>query len=117
VLIIEDNKDAAESLCLLLELRGHEVRLALSGTEGVEMARRWQPEVVLCDLGLPGMDGFAVAEALRRDPRTAKARLIAVSGYGHDEDQKRGRQAGFNEHVLKQVDPQELEQLLRGPAC
>jgi signal transduction histidine kinase len=115
VLIIEDNADAAESLRLLLELRGHQVTLAHSGPAGVEAARVQQPEVVLCDLALPGMDGFAVARALRDDPRTAHARLIAVSGYGHDEDQQRGREAGFDLHVLKPVDPGELEQLLGGP--
>jgi signal transduction histidine kinase len=114
VLIIEDNADAAESLRLLLELRGHQVTLAHTGPAGVEAARREQPEVVLCDLALPGMDGFAVARALRDDPRTANARLIAVSGYGHDEDQQRGREAGFDEHVLKPIDPGELEQLLDG---
>jgi signal transduction histidine kinase len=116
VLIIEDNVDAAESLRLLLVLRGHEVTLAHSGPAGVQAARAQQPEVVLCDLALPGMDGFAVARALRGDPGTANARLIAVSGYGHDEDQQRGRDAGFDLHVLKPVDPAELEQLLRGPA-
>jgi signal transduction histidine kinase len=114
VLIIEDNEDAAESLRLLLELRGHQVRLAHSGTDGVKVARRWLPEVVLCDLGLPGMDGFAVARALREDPRTAQVRLIAVSGYGHDEDQQRGREAGFDLHVLKPIDPADLEKLLAG---
>jgi signal transduction histidine kinase len=112
VLVIEDNRDAAESLRLLLELHGHQVALAESGGEGVEAARRARPDVVLCDLGLPGMDGFAVARALRSDPRTAGARLIAVSGYGHDEDLQRGREAGFDEHVLKPVDPADLQRLV-----
>jgi CheY-like chemotaxis protein len=114
VLIIEDNRDAAESLRLLLELRGHHVTLAESGAAGLEAARRGLPEVVLCDLALPGMDGFAVAVALRQDPRTAAARLIAVTGYGHDDDLRRGRDAGFDLHVLKPVDPGELERLLIG---
>jgi CheY-like chemotaxis protein len=115
VLIIEDNQDAAESLRLLLELRGHQVSLAHSGTAGVEAAQTWGPEVVLCDLALPGMDGFAVARALRSDPRTARARLIAVSGYGQDDDQLRGREAGFDQHVLKPIDPGDLEQILLRP--
>jgi signal transduction histidine kinase len=115
VLVIEDNHDAAESLRLLLELHGHQVLLAGSGTEGIEAARRSPPDVVLCDLGLPGMDGFAVARALRGDPRTGGARLIAVSGYGHDDDLQRGREAGFNEHVLKPVDPAELQRIVSRP--
>jgi CheY-like chemotaxis protein len=108
VLIIEDNHDTAETLRTLLELAGHEVAVAYAGPIGVETARRVQPEVVLSDLGLPGMDGFAVARALRHDPATAGARLIAVTGYGQEEDQRRARAAGFDQHLVKPVDPAEL---------
>ena len=82
VLVVEDNPDAAETLRDLLELSGHEVSVAHCGPEGLDAARRLQPEVVLCDIGLPGMDGYAVAAALRQDPGTSSARLIAVTGYG-----------------------------------
>jgi PAS domain S-box-containing protein len=108
VLIIEDNHDTAETLRTLLELAGHEVAVAYAGPAGVETARQVQPEVVLSDLGLPGMDGFAVARALRHDPATAGARLIAVTGYGQEEDQRRARDAGFDQHLVKPVDPAEL---------
>jgi CheY-like chemotaxis protein len=113
VLVVEDNVDAAETLRDLLELAGHQVEVAHDGFAGVESARAFQPEVVLCDLGLPGMDGYAVAAELRRDPATA-ARLIAVSGYGQEEDRRRSREAGFDLHLTKPVDPLELERLLAG---
>lgn len=113
VLVVEDNPDAAETLRDFLQLSGHEVELAHSGVEGVEAARQFHPEVVLCDLGLPEMDGFAVAEELRRDPATRDVRLIAVTGYGRDEDRRRSREAGFDFHLTKPLDPGRLVQLLR----
>lgn len=112
VMIIEDNRDAAETLRDLLELSGHVVELAYSGTLGVESARRFRPDAVLCDLGLPGMDGYEVARALRVDPATATARLIAISGYGQAEDRQRSLEAGFNLHLTKPVDPAEIERVL-----
>jgi signal transduction histidine kinase len=115
ILIIEDNRDAAQSLRLLLELHGHKVTLAATGDAGVQAARQWRPDVVLCDLGLPGMDGYAVARALRADPGTAGPRLIAVSGYGHDEDRQRALDAGFDQHLTKPADPVELQRLLAEP--
>ena len=115
VLIIEDNADAAESLQLLLELFGHQVATARDGLSGVEMARRLRPDVVLCDIGLPrGMDGYAVARELRRDESLQGVRLIALTGYGQSEDQRRARDAGFDLHLTKPVDPTALERLLGG---
>jgi signal transduction histidine kinase len=117
VLIIEDNQPAADSLRVLLELLGHEVRVASTGPEGLAVARSWLPEVVLCDIGLPGgLDGYAVAAALRRDPATAKARLIAITGYGSDQDRERARQAGFDHHLTKPAEPEVLLRLLALPA-
>ncbi|MEO6447564.1 MAG: ATP-binding protein [Gemmatimonadaceae bacterium] len=112
VLVVEDNRDAAESLRMLLEMCGYDVSIAHTGTEGVAMARALLPDIVLCDLGLPGMDGFAVATTLRSDIGTAKARLIAVTGYGEDEDRRRALEAGFDVHLVKPVDPEELLVLL-----
>jgi CheY-like chemotaxis protein len=112
ILVVEDNPDAAATLRDFLVLSGHEVALAHTGSAGVETARRFHPEVVLCDLGLPGMDGFAVAKELRRDPTTRGARLIAVTGYGRDEDRRRSREAGFDLHLTKPVDPGHLARLL-----
>src|SRR4029079_6876816 len=85
ILVVEDNLDSAESLRMFLELFGHGVTLAHTGPDGVEAARALRPDVVLCDIGLPGMDGFAVAGILRRYPETAATRLIAVTGYGQEE--------------------------------
>jgi PAS domain S-box-containing protein len=114
ILVVEDNRDAAETLREILELAGHTVAVSLSGSDGVEAARRFRPEVVLCDLGLPGMDGYQVAAALRRDPLTASARLIALTGYGQEEDRRRTREAGFDVHLTKPVDPAALQHLLCG---
>jgi PAS domain S-box-containing protein len=115
ILVIEDNKDAADSLRVFLELLGHEVAVAYTGPEGVNTAGRFRPAVVLCDIGLPGLDGYGVARELRRDPATAGSRLIAVTGYGSDEDRRRSREAGFDLHLTKPVDPIDLEPLLTWP--
>jgi signal transduction histidine kinase/PAS domain-containing protein/ActR/RegA family two-component response regulator len=113
ILIIEDNRDAAESLRMLLQLSGHQVAVAHSGQAGMESAGKLCPDVVLCDIGLPGgMDGYAVARALRADPEQAVATLIALSGYGQEEDQRQAQQAGFDRHLIKPVDPGMLRQLL-----
>jgi PAS domain S-box-containing protein len=116
ILVVEDSRDAADSLRILLEFLGHQVRVAFSGHEGVQMARGWHPDVVLCDIGLPGLDGYGVAEELRHDPATANMQLIAVTGYGRDEDRRRARQAGFDHHLTKPVDPTVLRPLLIRPA-
>jgi signal transduction histidine kinase len=112
VLVVEDNRDSAESLRLLLASEGFDVTLAFSGTEGVELAHRARPDVVVCDIGLPGMDGYAVARALRNDPGTRKARLIAVTGYGQEGDRSRALESGFDTHVVKPADPQRLLSLI-----
>jgi CheY-like chemotaxis protein len=108
VLIVEDNADAAESLRRLLDLSGYEVLLAFTGEDGLRAARRFAPDVVLCDLGLPDTDGLLVANALRNDPETAGTRLIAVTAYGASHDRRRARGAGFDLHLVKPVDPDEL---------
>jgi len=113
ILVVEDNPDAAATMRDFLELSGHEVQLALNGAAGIEAARQFHPEVVLCDIGLPGMTGFEVAEELRRDPATRSAKLIAVTGYGRDEDRKRSKEAGFDLHLTKPVDPAQLRAVLR----
>ncbi len=114
VLLVEDNPDAAESLRDLLEGSGCAVEVAATGPEAVARAASFSPDVVLCDLGLPGMDGYGVAEALRGIPATASARLIALSGYGQEADQRRSRAAGFDLHLTKPVEFNELRRLLDG---
>ena len=112
-LLIEDNLDAAESMGLLLELSGHEVRIAHDGFQGLEAARRFQPDVVLCDIGLPGgLDGYEVARRMRQDSDLAGVRLIALTGYGQEEDQRRALEAGFDVHLTKPADPVTLERIL-----
>jgi CheY-like chemotaxis protein/anti-sigma regulatory factor (Ser/Thr protein kinase) len=113
ILVVEDNPDAAATMRDFLELSGHEVELADSGKAGVQAAREFHPEVVLCDIGLPGMSGFEVAAELRRDPATRSAKLIAVTGYGRDEDRRKSKEAGFDMHLTKPVDPAQLRDLLQ----
>jgi PAS domain S-box-containing protein len=112
VLVIEDNQDAAESMRDALELNGHVVEIAYAGPEGIEKARTFQPEIVLCDIGLPMMDGYQVARALRADPATHQVRLIAVSGYAQPEDLEKARSAGFDLHLAKPIDLAELETMM-----
>jgi signal transduction histidine kinase len=112
ILVVEDNRDSADSLRMLLELYGYEVNVAYTGPDGVKAAEEWHPSVVLCDIGLPGLDGYGVARQLREKPATAKTRMIAVTGYGSDDDRYRSREAGFDRHMVKPVDPEALHQAL-----
>jgi CheY-like chemotaxis protein len=112
VLVVEDNADAAESLALLVRLWGHEVRVARDGPSALELARSFRPEVVLCDLGLPGMDGYEVRRRLRQEAGPGGLTLVAVTGYGHDEDRRRSKEAGFGLHLVKPVDSTALKELL-----
>ncbi|HEY2291497.1 MAG TPA: CheR family methyltransferase [Thermoanaerobaculia bacterium] len=112
-LVIEDNVDAAESLALLLQLSGHEAEVAFDGVSGVEKARSFHPDVVLCDIGLPGgLDGHGVARAFRADPELKFAFLIALTGYGQEEDRRRALEAGFDAHLTKPADIEELKRML-----
>lgn len=112
VLVVDDNRDAADSLALLLELSGYQVATAADGYSALTAARGFRPEVVLLDIGLPGLDGYAVVQRLRQDPDTRSARVIAISGYGGEEQRERSRQAGFDLHLVKPVDPEFLQRLL-----
>jgi signal transduction histidine kinase len=113
VLVIEDNVDAADSLQMLLSVLGHEVALAYTGSDGLAKADLFKPDVILCDIGLPGsMDGYAVARVLRGTPHFATVVLIAMTGYGQDEDRKRAHQAGFDCHLTKPVNLDTLQELL-----
>lgn len=114
VLVIEDNPDAGQGLGDLLELRGHRARVARDGRSGLAAALEAPPDVVICDLGLPDMSGFDVARAFRRDDRLRATRLIALSGYAQDDDRERARAAGFDAHVAKPPDVEELLKLLAG---
>jgi CheY-like chemotaxis protein len=113
VVVVEDNRDAADSLRVLLQLLGHQVEVAYTGPEGVDVALAQRPDVVVCDIGLPGFDGYEVARRLRQLPGLGHVLLIAVTGYGSAQDLAACRAAGFDHHLLKPFDPTDLERLLR----
>ena len=115
VLVVDDNADAREALRYLLEEDGHDVRSAGDGPSALEEARSFQPDVVLLDIGLPGMDGYEVARALRAHPGGERALIVAVSGYGQAEDRARSRAAGFDQHLLKPVPPDRLLEIVKQP--
>jgi PAS domain S-box-containing protein len=104
ILIVDDNKDLAQGLARLLEHMGHEVRMAHDGPEGIEAALAYGPDVLLLDIGLPNLDGYEVARQLRRAESLRPPVIIAISGYGHDEDRQRSRDAGIDHHLAKPVD-------------
>jgi two-component system, OmpR family, response regulator len=112
VLVVEDHADSATSLAMLLRISGHEVRVAQDGLAALEMARSDPPDVVLLDLGLPGLDGWQVAERLRRQSAPKRPLFIALTGYGREEDRRRSEEAGIELHLLKPADPVQLLRLL-----
>jgi PAS domain S-box-containing protein len=116
ILIVEDNDDARESLKLLLESLGHQVIEAGDGQRGLTLAVRYQPEVVLIDLGLPGLDGYELARVLRSTPEGKNAALIAVTGYGQQGDRRRSREMGFDAHLVKPVSQRLLSSLISAVA-
>src|SRR6185436_11935817 len=112
VLLVEDNRDAAEVLGIIIELWGHEVRVALDAAAALDVVGAWTPDVILSDLGLPRMDGYELARRLRELPGLAGVVLIALSGYGRDEDKHAALDAGFDHHLVKPPDLERLAELL-----
>jgi CheY-like chemotaxis protein len=111
ILLVEDNADARDAMRALLELDGHTVEVAAEGVQALDLARSKRPDVALVDIGLPGLDGYEVARRLRTlDP--ARPILIALTGYSQPEDRERATEAGFDAHLVKPVDPDELTRLL-----
>ncbi|HSG39891.1 MAG TPA: ATP-binding protein, partial [Thermoanaerobaculia bacterium] len=115
ILLIEDNEDAREALRTLLELDGHHVEAAEDGRGGLELARWFEPDLVLLDIGLPGLDGYEVAEALAGHPARSRMRVVAITGYGQESDRDRSQQAGFDAHLVKPVEVDRLRELLASP--
>jgi len=115
ILVVEDDPDSAQTLRKLLELCGYTVSVAYTGREGMEAAQKMPPDVVLCDIGLPDTDGYELAAALRKNPATARARLIAVTAYGGEHDKQRSREVGFQLHLVKPVRPEKLLEELAPP--
>jgi CheY-like chemotaxis protein len=112
ILVVDDDPVVAESMLVFLELDGHEVRGADSGEAALRFISEFRPDVVLLDIGLPGKDGYAVARMIRQLPGGADLKLVAVSGYGHEEAMAQSIQAGFDRHLVKPVDPEALGALL-----
>ena len=112
ILIADDNRDSATTLCLLLKLSGHEVYVAHSGAAALETAQQARPEVAIVDIGMPDLSGYEVAERLRHEAWGQAIRLIALTGWGQDADRRRALAAGFDHHVTKPVDPRQLEALI-----
>jgi CheY-like chemotaxis protein/two-component sensor histidine kinase len=112
ILVVDDNVDAADGLKMLLELNGEQVRAAYDGESALKVAREFRPQVALLDVGMPRMDGYEVARRLKAAPETRQAALVAVTGWGQPEDRKRSSEAGFDLHLVKPVEPSELERLL-----
>ncbi|HEY9532448.1 MAG TPA: ATP-binding protein, partial [Burkholderiales bacterium] len=112
VLVVDDNRDAAESLGTVLELLGAQVRLAHAGPEAIEAVAAYRPSVVLLDLGMPGMDGYEVARRLRARQGGAPLSIVALTGWGQDEDRRRTLEAGFDHHLVKPADIEQLQSLL-----
>jgi CheY-like chemotaxis protein len=112
VLVVDDNRDSAESLARLLELMGHQTAIAYDGPSAVDSAEAFRPEVVLLDVGLPGLDGYEVVRRIRAHSWGKDMTLIAATGWGQAEDRRRSREAGFDHHMVKPVDLGELGKLL-----
>lgn len=112
ILIVEDNVDAAEMMSFMLQLGGHEVQAVYNGPEALEAARAFEPQAVLCDIGLPGMNGYEVAARLREQPAFRQTTLIALTGYGQEEARLRAKEAGFDDYLVKPVEPDALTALL-----
>jgi signal transduction histidine kinase/DNA-binding response OmpR family regulator len=121
ILVVDDNRDAADSLALVLRLMGHEVHVCHDGAGALAATRELRPEVVLLDIGLPEMDGYEVARRLRTDPELNDTLLVAITGYGQEQDLRRSREVGFDHHLVKPVDPATLAALfaapVENPAC
>jgi two-component system CheB/CheR fusion protein len=116
ILVVDDNQDSAETLALLLTFSGHDVRVAHEGDTALETASAFLPQVIILDIGLPKMDGYEVARRLRAQPQFKNCYLIALTGYGQDEDRQRSKEAGFDHHMVKPVDPVELQSLIQDVA-
>lgn len=113
IVVVEDNADAREALRALLELDGHRVDVASDGQQGLERVLAVRPDVAFVDIGLPGMDGYEMARKVRATAEGRGVRLIALTGYGRVEDRRLAREAGFDGHLVKPLDPQALAQLLQ----
>jgi CheY-like chemotaxis protein len=112
IVVADDNEDSAQSFAMLLSFSGHEVRIAHDGAEALDAVRDFRPDFVFLDIGMPRLSGYEVAEAVRAEPWGREVRLIAVTGWGQPDDKLRAQSAGFDQHLLKPIDPAEVDRLL-----
>jgi CheY-like chemotaxis protein len=112
ILVADDDQDSAESLAMLLQMMGHEVRSALNGLEAVNLAADFRPDLIVLDIGMPGLDGYEVCRQIRQQPWAHRVVIAALTGWTRDEDRDRSQQAGFNHYLVKPVDPQALTDLV-----
>ncbi len=112
VLVVDDNRDSVDTLSMLLRIKGHDARIAESGEEAIAIADEYQPNVVVLDLSLPGMDGYEVAQQLRARPYGNRMVLVALTGWSGHDVRVKAAEAGFDFHLLKPVDWPDLEQVL-----
>jgi CheY-like chemotaxis protein len=112
ILVVDDNRDAADSMMMMLRMMGHESNTAYDGLDAVQAAAAFRPEIVLLDIGLPRMNGYEVAEHIRKQPWSSGMALIALTGWGQEEDKRRALEAGFDHHLTKPVEVASLEKLL-----
>jgi CheY-like chemotaxis protein len=117
ILVVDDNVDTARGMARLMKLLGHEVATAHTGSEALKVARGYRPEFILLDIGLPGMDGYQVASRLRLEECCKDAVIVAVSGYGQEEDRRRSKEAGFDHHLIRPLDHDALLSLLSAGAA
>jgi len=112
IVVADDNEDSAQSFAMLLSFSGHEVRIAHDGAAALDALRDFRPDVAFLDIGMPGLTGYEVAKAVRAEPWGQDVTLVAVTGWGQPDDKQRARTAGFDRHLVKPIDPDEVDQLL-----
>ena len=116
VLVVDDNVDLVEMLSMVIEAAGHYVRKAFDGRSGISAALEYQPDLILLDVGMPDMNGNEVAKELRRHQEVAGARIVALTGWGQAEDRRRTADAGFDDHLTKPADPEQIQRILEDVA-
>jgi CheY-like chemotaxis protein len=114
VLVVDDNHDSAQTLAMVLDVMGHETCVANDGLEAVRIAGTFRPDIVLLDIGMPRLNGYEACRQIRAQPWATDVTMVAVTGWGHDDDRRRSRQAGFDLHLVKPLDPLEVERVIRG---
>jgi CheY-like chemotaxis protein len=112
ILVADDNRDAADTLALILELDGHEVQKAYDGLEALKLAEEFRPQIALLDIGMPHMDGYQTARRIRDRPWGDSVLLVALTGWGQEQDRRQASEAGFDQHLVKPVDPQAIVSLV-----